>query len=77
MNHEGRMGRVDDLMLLRKVIDVSKEIGLCEGVQCQPWLIKQEDEVFDHLHLINLISDTIEPNKETEEPDEAAASLIK
>ena len=69
--HERRVGRVKDLVRLGQVIDVAEEIALSEGVKAQPRFIQKQDQ----LVAVPLSLDSVEPHDETEEPDEAFASL--
>ena len=66
IDHEGRMRRVDDLVVLGEpILDEVEEVSLCSGVQRKGWLIEQDNQRLVHLLKLG------ERRQERKEPAEA------
>src|SRR5262245_56237842 len=68
------MRRVDDLMLLRQLADVSKKVGLRQRVQVQAGFVQQQNQC---IVCLGARLDGVEPDQEAEEPDKALAALVE
>src|SRR5689334_12133138 len=71
------MSRVDNLMSLSQLVNVPKEVVLSHRVEIQARLVEKQNQLRRHVGRVELVLYAVEPDEETEEPDEAPAALPK